>query len=133
MKISRDGWLGIGILCLLILVTVAAVVQQGSQADIPFLSTSSTPEGMLALKLWMKELGRPASEEQLSTFAPPKDVKVIFIIQPILDISDTEWKTLDHWVEQGGALILAGSNFPTSTAIEHYNFSSISSTCRYPS
>jgi hypothetical protein len=123
MKLSRDGWLGLGILSLLILVTVAAVVQQGSQPDIPYLSTSSSPNGTLALKLWMKELGYPASEEQLSSFTLPREVKVIFIIQPLLSISDTEWKTLDLWVENGGVLILAGSNFTSSTAIEHYNFS----------
>jgi hypothetical protein len=124
MKFSRDGWLGLGILSLLILVTVAAVVQQGSQPDIPYLSTSSSPNGMLALKLWMKELGYPASEGQLSTFNLPADLKVIFIIQPLLVISDSEWKTLDLWVENGGVLILAGSNFTSSTAIEHYGFSS---------
>ena len=55
MKFSRDSWLVIGVVSVLILVTIAAAVQQ--TPGIPYLSTSSATDGTLALKLWLAEFG----------------------------------------------------------------------------
>jgi len=123
MKLSRDGWLGAGILILLLVVTVATVLQQNHQIEIPYLSTSSNPQGALALKLWLKELGFTPFEEIETVFQPPADSTLVFILQPTFPIAKAEWKSLDDWVNAGGTLILAGDNFPTSDAINHFDFS----------
>jgi hypothetical protein len=123
MKFSRDSLLGIAILLLLILVISATVIQEsGSTESDPYLSTSAAPNGTLAFKLWLKDLGYSTFDEPLSTFAPP-DVDAIFIIQPFWDISKTEWLTLDKFVENGGTLVLAGDNYAASASMRHYEFS----------
>ena len=123
MKLSQDGWLGIGILLALILVTSAAVLQQTREVEIPYLSTSSAPTGTLALKLWLDELGYSSPIASPATFKPDESIKTIFILQPIELISDSEWKLVDDWVENGGALILAGDNIQTDVAMDHFGFS----------
>jgi len=124
MKLSRDAWLGIGILVALILVTSAAVLQKTREVELPYLSTSAAPNGTLALKSWLDELGYSPPEPPPPSFAPDESIKTIFIIQPIELISDSEWNFIDDWVEQGGVLVLAGDNLQTEIAIDHYGFSS---------
>jgi hypothetical protein len=123
MKLSRDAWLGIGILLALILVTSAAVVQKTKEVEIPYLSTSSAPTGTLALKLWLSELGYSSPDTLPVAFKPDESVRTIFIIQPLELISDSEWKLVDTWLERGGALVLAGDNLQTEVAMDHFGFS----------
>jgi len=123
MKLSRDAWLGIGILAALILVTSAAVLQETGEVEIPYLSTSSAPNGTLALKTWLDELGYSPPESPPPSFSPDESIKTIFIIQPIELISESEWNLIDNWVEQGGVLVLAGDNLQTEIAMDHFGFS----------
>jgi hypothetical protein len=123
MKLSRDSWLAIGLLLILILVTVGAGYQQNKSQTIPYLSTSSAPDGTLALKLWLDKLGYQPFESTSVTFQPPQDVNLILIIEPIIFIDESEWDSLDQWVEQGGMLILAGNAPPMAYALGHYDFS----------
>jgi hypothetical protein len=123
MKLSRDGWLGVLVLLMLVAVTAAAALQQSQEPTIDYLSTSSNPKGVLALKLWLKELGYETSESTPTSFDLTQNVKTIFILQPIIVVSENEWKLIDKWVEAGGILVLAGDNFQTIPALEHFNFS----------
>ncbi len=123
MKLTRDAWLGIGILLALIVVTVLAGFQQSKAPQIPYLSTSSAPDGTLAFKLWLDQLGYDSATTSETIFDPQSSVKIIFILQPTVVISNAEWKLLDRWVDQGGLLILAGDNFQTQTAVDHFDFS----------
>lgn len=123
MKVSRDNWLGLGIVAALVSVTVMTGIQQGKESAIPYLSTSAAPNGALALKLWLGELGYPSATSSLASFDPGQDIRAIFILQPTLEITKNEWKFLDEWVQKGGILILAGDNAPTDAAMEHYEFS----------
>jgi len=125
MKLSRDSWLGIGIFLALILVTSVAAWQKSNETFIPYLSTSSAPDGTLALKLWCKELGYRLAETSPTVFIPSETIKTIFILQPIVVISDGEWKLIDKWVEQGGVLVLAGDNVQANIAMEHFEFSMV--------
>ncbi len=122
MKLSRDTWLGIGILIMLVLVTSVAAMQGTDENDLPYLSTSSAPNGTRALDLWLNRLGYPTADAFTLSFDPDSDIDVIFIIQPIYSITDSEWKLLDQWVERGGTLILAGTNTVTNEAAAHFDF-----------
>jgi hypothetical protein len=122
MKLSQDSWLGLGIIAALLLVTVLTGIQQGKEPPIPYLSTSAAPDGALALKLWLDELGYANVSSSLTNF-DPQDSTTMFILQPLLEISKNEWNVLDQWVEQGGLLILAGDNAQTDAAMGHYDFS----------
>jgi hypothetical protein len=122
MKLSRDAWLAIGVISILILVTIAASVQQ--VPGIPYLSTSSAPDGTLALKLWLESLGYSPSEDVSSAaFQPPQDADLIIILQPIVGITDNEWSQLDKRVMNGATLLLAGDNPQSWDALGHYGFS----------
>lgn len=121
MKLSRDAWLGIGILLALVIVTSAAAIRQSSRKQMPYLSTSSAPDGTLAFKLWLDELGY--NTISTSSFDPQPGTKTIFIIQPFVPITAPEWKSLDAWIEKGGTLILAGDKYYANDAMLHFNFS----------
>lgn len=122
MKFTRDTWLGIGILLALIVVTSAAVLQENKDPQIPYLSTSSAPDGTLALKLWLDKLGYTTATTPTLAFAPDQSVNTLLIIEPFISITANEWKVLDHWVDLGGTLIIAGRSASANDAMRHYDF-----------
>lgn len=122
MKLSRDTWLAIGVISILIMITIAVTVQQAP--GIPYLSSSSAPDGTLALKLWLESLGYSLSEDPSSAaFQPPQNADLIFILQPIVGITNDEWSRLDERVINGATLLLAGDSLQTMDALRHYGFS----------
>ncbi len=123
MKLSRDAWLAIGLFIILLLITVAAAIQQtGQEAAPPYSSLSSTPGGVRALLLWLNELGYSVSEETPVTFRIPDDTNLLLMLEPLPGITTDEWQTIDDWVEAGGTLILAGDGVGTALATRHYQF-----------
>ena len=122
MKPTRETWLSIGLVILLIVVTVFATVQKGVKT-IPYLSTSSDPGGTLALKLWMDELGFEPIETPQPIFRPPANADVIFILEPLYEVAESDFRLLDNWVEAGGTLIVAGGGQGAYIVFNHYEFS----------
>ena len=122
MKLSRDAWLMIFLL--IVLVIIMTVAGMGNNNAAPALSSlSSTPNGAKALKLWLPELGFTVNEDLVSDFAPPAGVDTILILQPFL-IAEEEWEPLDAWVEAGGTLLIASSTRMYSIAA-HYEFDTV--------
>lgn len=122
MKFSRDTWLGIGIILTLVLVTSLSALQNADENQTPYLSTSSAPHGTLALSLWLNELGYETAESFSFSFAPTSDVKIIFLIEPLVTITNNEWKLLDQWLQEGGTLVLAGNNSVSESTMQHFRF-----------
>jgi hypothetical protein len=127
MRPSRETWLAIGLLALLVIVTVAAAISQARQGEgrmPPLASFSPAPDGTRALRLWLEEIGYTVSDDVGETFAPPQDTDVMLILEPTSPITEQEWKTIDTWVERGGTLVLVGEgNWYWSfiaPAIHHY-------------
>jgi hypothetical protein len=115
--------LGIGILLALVLVIVFAAIQQTrDENQIPYTSISSQPNGTLALRLWLNELGFRSAETRSSSFEPGPGIDIIFMIQPSYSVTPDEWRILDRWIEEGGVLILAGKNGVTDLAMQHFDF-----------
>jgi hypothetical protein len=123
--LSRDSWLAIGLLAVLLLVTIAAAVYQarGEEHNVPLSSFSSAPNGARALHLWLSELGYPVSNEPNSTFHLARETGLTLILEPFTGITPDEWETIDAWVEEGGTLVLAGERWGTLSAARHYDFS----------
>jgi hypothetical protein len=114
--------LSIGILLLLILVTIFAAVQKQTQQEHPKLSSlSSAPDGALALKLWVQQLHYDVDEQVLASFLPPKDVSILFMLEPLFPGED-ELQALDDWVQAGGTLIAIGEQYGMYSLIDHYKF-----------
>ena len=123
MRLSRDSWIAIGLVILLSVITIAAAYQQSKNQTIPYLATSSAPDGILALKLWLDELGYAPVEETPANVQLPQDTKLTFLLEPILPIQPREQEQFDKWIEAGGTLIMAGNAFYAVDVFHHYGFS----------
>jgi hypothetical protein len=121
-NLSRDAKLGIGVVLLMVIVATVAALQKKTEATYPPLSTvSSTPDGALALKLWVKGLKYNVDEDVLANFAPPKSTSILFMLEPLFP-TDGDMKSVDQWVESGGTLIAIGKQYGMFSLIDHYKF-----------
>ena len=121
-NLSRDTKLSIGILLLLVLVTIFAAIQNQAQQENPKLSSiSSTPDGALALKLWVQKLHYSVDDQVLANFLPPKNVSILFMLEPLFPMED-ELQALDDWIDEGGTLIAIGEQYGMYSLIDHYKF-----------
>src|SRR5215211_1863898 len=121
-NLSRDTKLAIGILLSLVLVTIFAAIQGGAEQQYPSLASfSSTPDGALALKLWLKELQYNVDEEVLANFIPPKKASTLLMLEP-LSTTESEMQAMDDWVEAGGTLIAIGEQYSMYSLADHYQF-----------
>jgi len=122
-RLSRDAWLGIGLVVLLAAVAFAAAMQQGQAPQLPpYDGASAAPDGALALVRWLTRLGYEVDDQPQDVFQPPDDAALILMLQPSQLIASSEWDTLDKWVTGGGTLLIAGDSFTASLAISHYHF-----------
>lgn len=122
-QLSRDSWLAIGLFVVLLLVTVAAAIQQTREKGPPPLASfSSAPDGARALWLWLAELDYSVSDEASKVFHLPRETSLMLILEPFTEVTPNEWQTIDQWVEDGGALVLAGDQWGTALAVRHYEF-----------
>lgn len=113
MKASREIFLVSGLLLLLVLITAAAGFFQSREEQVPPLSSNSNaPDGARALRLWLKDLGYPVSNQTLETFAIPPQTQAVFILEPTLldNVTAEDWKSIEDWVSGGGVLFMASQN-----------------------
>jgi len=120
--LSRDTWLVMGIVLLLVAVTTVAALQRGTDQKYPPLSTlSSAPDGALALKLWVNALKYPVNDQTLENFNPPKDASIVLMLEPLFP-TEGDMKAVDEWVQDGGTLIAIGEQYGMFSLIDHYDF-----------
>lgn len=122
-QLSRDSWLAIGLLGLLVLVTIAAAMQQTQKTIYPPLSSlSSTPDGARALWLALAELDYQVNNDVPVSFRLPQEAGVMLMLEPFPNIIPSEWESIDRWVKGGGSLVLAGDGVGMMLAARHYQF-----------
>jgi hypothetical protein len=124
MKLSRDVWLAIGLFVILALITAVSIYQQAKDeiTPPPLASFSSDSNGAKALSLWLEELNYRVYSENPAAFSIPDDTNVIFMLEPTEPILETEWQTVDEWIEEGGTLLLVGNQLYTNLAFSHFEF-----------
>jgi hypothetical protein len=88
----------------------------------PLASFSSEPDGGKGLSLWLKEIGYFVRTDAPVTYLPPPGVGLALLLEPTERITESEWETLDVWIDDGGALLLAGNGFLATEAIGHFGF-----------
>jgi hypothetical protein len=121
-NLSRDAKLSVGILILLVLVTTFSATQRQTKQEYPRLSSlSSTQDGALALKLWVKDLQYEVDESVLENFVPPEQARILLVLEPMFPSAD-ELKALDHWVKAGGTLIAIGEQYGMYSLADHFDF-----------
>ena len=125
-RAPRDLWLAVGLATVLVVIIVLAATQQAQlEFDPPLASYSSAPGGGRALLLWLEDLGYRANTAEQSRFAVPDNADIALILQPVVPVSDAEWSELDRWVDEGGTLVVAGSGSAASSALAHFEFTSV--------
>src|SRR5437764_121760 len=118
---SSEGWIVIGLLALLGVVTALAATRQTQQSTPPPLASfSNAPDGTRALKLWLQGLGDTVRDDSPDPFAPPQAARLAFMLEPNTEVTAAEWQTLDQWVQAGGTLVLAGDGLGAELATQHY-------------
>jgi hypothetical protein len=124
-RLSRDTWLVVFLLFLLVALTVLATIWEARDSiERPALASDSTqPNGAHALWLWLEELGYRPDDTVSSTSAIPQEADLAFVLEPELPgITEQEWESIDEWVEAGGTLVVAGEGFGTAFSLQHYDF-----------
>ncbi len=125
--LSRDSWLAIGLLAVMVLTAATAAIYEARQASgaatPPRLSTSSAaPNGARALWLWLDELGYAVSAQVTDPYRPAEDSEVVLLLEPVARITADEWETLEAWLEDGGVLVIVGDRWGTALAVRHFGF-----------
>jgi hypothetical protein len=122
VKAKRETILGASLLAGLTVVMIAVALNR-DVGEMPALaSMSSEPDGTLALKLWMQQLGYPIDEDRPQAFQVPSGAGLVFVLEPGR-ISVNDLKVLDEWVQAGGTLVAAGEDVGMYGLAWHYGFS----------
>ncbi len=113
MKVSRGTLILAGLFLLLLLATGLAALLRASPPELPaYSSRSGAADGVLALREWLPAAGYPLTGLTGDSYAISPDTKGVFILEPDTDdITAGEWGTLEDWVRQGGALLLAAEDW----------------------
>lgn len=123
-RFSRDTWLAIGLVSMLIVITGFAVIWQTQKSSLPPLSSASNArDGARALALWLEQIGYQVTRDAGTDFRPPADAGVILVLEPFEDSDVAHWQLLDEWVKSGGTLVAAGEGFGVEQVFNHYNTS----------
>src|SRR6266498_862984 len=77
--------------------------------------------GILIKLVLVTALQYNVDEQVLADFIPPKDVSILFMLEPLFP-TDSEMQALDDWVEAGGTLIVIGEQYGMYSLIDHYQF-----------
>lgn len=122
-KASRESWLALALIAVLLVATIVAVVWQTDKAAPPALSSASNePDGARALWLWLVQMGYTVSSQSGTDYQPPAGAELIFVLEPFTDSDDAHWKLLDDWINAGGTLIAAGVDLGADELFQHFNF-----------
>jgi hypothetical protein len=121
---SRDAWLALILLVLLVVITLAAGFSSADKPEVlPYTTASTAPDGVNALWQWLQANGYPITNESPSVFSIAPKVGTILLLEPSEIVADSEWQIIDDWIEAGGSLIAAGEGVPAAITMEHFDVS----------
>ena len=118
-RLSRDAWLTVGLLLILVLLLIAGALREVRRQEGPALiSTSAGADGALALAEWLADLGLTVDNARQSVYAVPEGTDVALLLEPSQTLDDEAWSLLITWVEDGGTLLIAGSGLAARLAFD---------------
>ncbi len=105
MKWRRSEVLIIAVgLVVLVVVGIVRATPRGAPPT-PYSSTSSAPDGTLALYRWLGDLGYRPLRLSAEPFRPA-GLRALFVLEPQAPYSDAEAAATRRWVREGGTLVV---------------------------
>lgn len=98
----------LALVALIAALLLATLLTTPPPAPIPYDLDASHPTGLLALRLWLSELGYAVQRTGGLRFDLPDAANMVFVYPNQLSYSAGEAATLRAWVERGGTLVLVG-------------------------
>jgi len=139
----RPAWLRserlILVLAFVVLVVVSVVnvvARQPSPVVLPYLSTSSAPQGGLALYSWLDAIGEvPRRLEK--TPLDLRGLDALFVLEPRNPYTKGETTAMKSWVSRGGVLVMllddkADASLPRSFSLDIVAFDSFTGAASAP-
>jgi len=98
-------WLALALMALLVLL----IVLQGEPTPPkPYDLSSPAENGLLALRLWLIELGYPVRTTAGARFVLPESTRLFFVYPTTYGYHAAEAKRLAAWVRSGNTLVMVG-------------------------
>lgn len=108
----RPGTTGrtqVGLALALMALLALFIVLQGEPAPPkPYDLSSPADNGLLALRLWLIELGYPVRTTAGTRFVLPESTRLFFVYPTAYGYRDAEAKRLASWVRSGNTLVIIG-------------------------
>lgn len=98
--------LAISLALFLVLIVVTVLRPQPKPTGRAYDPNSAAPDGLLALRLWLEELGYTVGMLEGAEFALPSDADLLFVYPGVQRYSRSEAMALQHWVGTGHTLVL---------------------------
>jgi hypothetical protein len=98
--------LGLALLALLLLFTV--LQNATTTATRAYDPTSAAPDGLLALHLWLTDLGYTVEETMGNTFQLPAITELLFILPNAYLYTKEDAAAVEQWVIAGGTAVIVG-------------------------
>lgn len=95
-------------MALLGLLLLFALTQSAPTEERAFDLTSPAPDGLLALRLWLKAMGYQSGEISGTTFVLPPTTALLFIPPTHFPYEPEEAAQLADWVANGGTAVIIG-------------------------
>lgn len=104
----RQLWTTFALVVLISALLAVAAATTPPAEPVPYDLDGSHPRGLLALRLWLEELGYDVQRTGGLTFAIPENAELLFVYPNRLSYTPTEAETLRAWVEAGHTLVVVG-------------------------
>lgn len=114
-------------IALLVLLTFATILlierlQAVQQNEIPLSTTSDADQGASVMAGWLAEMGyEVVNSERLTEFAVPAGTDVVFMLEPIEPVTESERAILNRWVNDGGTMIVGGQGPVTAEYLTNFD------------
>ncbi len=105
---SRSNWPLLGLIGLAGLLLVVSALGSRPPQPIPFDLDSSAASGLLALDLWLQDLGYGVQRIGGMQFRVPHDADLIFVYPNQLSYTEAEADALHEWVVAGHTAVIVG-------------------------
>lgn len=107
-------------LVLLVLLLLFTILQSAPNEPRPYDPTSAAPNGLLALRLWLIDMGYDLQETMGEEFQLPATTELLLIWSTGHPYTMAEAATLQAWLAKGGTAVIMGSQVRNDALVEEF-------------